>query len=137
MMNQQKIETKEFVGMTFIVAALAVVFLIGTIVANASEVKETPVSARAQEVISTIQGCTITFEDGTTIPAFSDEYTAALASVVSENNLDLVSTHNTLRYLDNEGKDVQELVKEMTQILNVSGMADSNIKTAENILASL
>ena len=136
MMNQKKIETKEFVGMTFIVAALAVVFLIGTIVANASEVKETPVSARAQEVISTIQGCTITFEDGTTIPAFSDEYTAALASVVSENNLDLVSTHNTLRYLDNEGKGVEDLVKEMTQIMN-TGMADSNIKTAENILASL
>lgn len=136
MMNQ-KIETKEFVGITFIVAALAVVFLIGSIVANASEAKETPVSARAQEVISTIQGCTITFEDGTTIPAFSDEYTAALASVVSENNLDLVSTHNTLRYLDNEGKGVEDLVKEMTQIMNVTGMADNNIKTAENILASL
>ncbi len=131
-----KIETKEIWGMGFVATALAVVFLIGSVVANASEVKKTQVSARAQEVISTIQGCTITFEDGTTIPAFSDEYTAALASVVSENNLDLVSAHNSLRYLDNEGKDVQELVKEMTQIMN-TGMADSNIKTAENILASL
>lgn len=131
-----KIETKEIWGMGFVATALAVVFLIGSVVANASEVKKTPVSARAQEIIATIQGCTVTFEDGTTIPAFSDEYTAALASVVSENDLDLVSTHNTLRYLDSEGKDVPELVKEMTQILNL-GMADSNIKTAENILASL
>ena len=137
MMNQKRIETKEFVGMTFVIAALAVVFLIGSIVANASEVKEAPVSARAQEIIATIQGCTITFEDGTTIPAFSDEYTAALASVVSENDLDLVSAHNALRYLDNEGKGVEDLVKEMTQIMNVTGMADNNIKTAENILASL
>ena len=136
-MNKERIEKREFVGVGLIATALAVVFLIGTIVANASEVKETPVSARAQQVISTIQGCTITFEDGTTIPAFSDEYTAALASVVSENGLDLVSAHNALRYLDSEGKDVEDLVKEMTQIMNVTGMADSNIKTAENILASL
>lgn len=97
----------------------------------------TTLTAREAECVEMMQRCVGVKESGETFQVYSPEYIAALTAVVEARSLDLASTNNSVRYLDGAGKNVDDLVTEILQILDMKGTGDYERGIASNVLANL